>query len=200
MDPWKVAEILYDEFGEQEFTTNQITPKTMTKLIRAMGIPKMPKTAARQRNARVGRAMGQMEGKAYYIFDHETQVEMRVSRPVKGNGTRRFRLAPPEVINLDEIPFSIGPLSRLQIPETGLTFQVVLVYSPDYQSYGVFCPALGRCTSQGRSKEEALENVKESITGWLKGEALDIQQDTETLLKDYGAVGCLTELAAVNIG
>ena len=200
MDTWKVAEILYAEFGEQEFTTSQITPKTMTKLTRAMGIPKMPKTAARQRNARVGRAMGAMEGQVYYIFDHEAQVKMHVSRPVKGHGTRRFRLAPLAVVNLDEVPFSIGPLSRLQIPETGLTFQVVLVYSPEYQSYAVFCPALGRCGSQGWSKEEALENVKESITGWLKGEALDIQQDTETLLKDYGAVGCLTELAAVNIG
>ena len=200
MDTWKVAEILYAEFGEQEFTTSQIPPKTMTKLTRAMGIPKMPKTAARQRNARVGRAMGTMEGQVYYIFDHEAQVKMHVSRPAQGYRTRRFRLAPLEVVNLDEVPFSIGPLSRLQIPETGLTFQVVLVYSPEYQSYAVFCPALGRCGSQGWSKEEALENVKEAITGWLKLEAEDIQQDTEVMLKDYSSAGLTTELASVSIG
>ena len=199
MDTWKVAEILYDEFGEQEFTTNQITPKTMTKLTRAMGIPQMPKTAARQRNARVGRVMGKMEGQVYYIFDHETQVKMHVSRPVKGNGTRRFRLAPPEVINLDEMPFPIGPLSRLQIPETGITFQVALIYDKDY-GYTVFCPALNGCISDGDDKAEALENIKECIAGWLKSEALDVQQETESLLKRYNDAGYPAELATVTIG
>ena len=199
MDTWKVAEILYDEFGEQEFTTSEITPKTMTKLTRAMGIPKMPKAAARQRNARVGRAMGQMEGKIYYIFDHEAQVKMHVSRPVKGNGTRRFRLAPPEVVKYDNIPFSIGPLSGLQVPETGLTFQVALIYDKDY-GYTVFCPALNGCISDGDDKAEALENIKECISLGLKTQAREIQQETEALLKRYNDAGYPAELATVSIG
>jgi predicted RNase H-like HicB family nuclease len=34
----------------------------------------------------------------------------------------------------------------------------------------VECPALPGCVSQGRDEEEALENIKEAITGWLWAE------------------------------
>ena len=199
MDTWKVAEILYAEFGEQEFTTSQIPPKTMTKLTREMGIPKMPKIAARQRNSRVGRAIGAMEGQVYYIFDHDAQVKMHVSRPDQGHGTRRFRLAPLEVVKYDNIPFSIGPLSGLQVPETGLTFQVALVYDKDY-GYTVFCPALNGCISDGDDKSEALENIKECISLGLKSQAREIQRETEALLKRYNDAGYPAELATVSIG
>jgi predicted RNase H-like HicB family nuclease len=29
------------------------------------------------------------------------------------------------------------------------------------------CPALPGCVSQGRDEQEALENIKDAITGWL---------------------------------
>lgn len=29
------------------------------------------------------------------------------------------------------------------------------------------CPALPGCVSQGRDEKEALENIREAITGWL---------------------------------
>ena len=29
------------------------------------------------------------------------------------------------------------------------------------------CPALPGCVSQGRNENEALENIREAITGWL---------------------------------
>ena len=32
------------------------------------------------------------------------------------------------------------------------------------------CPALPGCVSQGRDEEEALENIKETITAWLWAE------------------------------
>jgi predicted RNase H-like HicB family nuclease len=32
------------------------------------------------------------------------------------------------------------------------------------------CPALPGCVSQGRTEQEALENVKEAITAWLWAE------------------------------
>lgn len=31
----------------------------------------------------------------------------------------------------------------------------------------VECPALPGCISQGRDEKEALENIREAITGWL---------------------------------
>lgn len=32
------------------------------------------------------------------------------------------------------------------------------------------CPALPGCVSQGKDEKEALENIKEAITGWLWAE------------------------------
>ncbi len=32
------------------------------------------------------------------------------------------------------------------------------------------CPALPGCVSQGRNEKEALENIKEAITAWIKVE------------------------------
>ena len=32
------------------------------------------------------------------------------------------------------------------------------------------CPALPGCVSQGRDEKEALENIKEAITGWMWAE------------------------------
>jgi predicted RNase H-like HicB family nuclease len=34
----------------------------------------------------------------------------------------------------------------------------------------VQCPALPGCISQGKDEKEALENIKEAITGWLWAE------------------------------
>ena len=32
------------------------------------------------------------------------------------------------------------------------------------------CPALPGCISQGKDEQEALANIKEAITGWLRAE------------------------------
>ncbi len=34
--------------------------------------------------------------------------------------------------------------------------------------YVVQCPALPGCVSQGRTKREAMENIREAIEGWLE--------------------------------
>ncbi|MBU0703085.1 MAG: type II toxin-antitoxin system HicB family antitoxin [Chloroflexi bacterium] len=39
--------------------------------------------------------------------------------------------------------------------------------------YTVICPALPGCVSEGETREEALKNIREAITGYL--EAADMQ-------------------------
>jgi predicted RNase H-like HicB family nuclease len=49
------------------------------------------------------------------------------------------------------------------------TYRVTLIEHPDGVS--VSCPALKGCHSQGRTREEALKNIREAIQEWLAAEA-----------------------------
>ncbi len=42
-------------------------------------------------------------------------------------------------------------------------YTVILHWDPDYQGFWAEVPALPGCVSQGKTKEEALENVREAI-------------------------------------
>jgi predicted RNase H-like HicB family nuclease len=48
-------------------------------------------------------------------------------------------------------------------------YRVTLIEHPDGVS--VSCPALKGCHSQGRTREEALKNIREAIQDWLAAEA-----------------------------
>jgi len=50
-----------------------------------------------------------------------------------------------------------------------MTYRVVLIESEE--GFAVSCPALKGCHSQGRTKEEALENIRDAIREWLAAEA-----------------------------
>jgi len=45
-----------------------------------------------------------------------------------------------------------------------MQFSVVLI--PSEEGFAVSCPALPGCHSQGATREEALENIREAITLW----------------------------------
>ena len=49
-----------------------------------------------------------------------------------------------------------------------MTYRVVLIESEE--GFSVSCPALKGCHSQGRTKGEALENIREAIREWLATE------------------------------
>ena len=48
---------------------------------------------------------------------------------------------------------------------TGMNYRVVLIESDE--GFSVSCPALRGCHSQGKTRAEALENIKEAIRDWL---------------------------------
>ena len=49
-----------------------------------------------------------------------------------------------------------------------MKFQVVIEEDLEDGGYIVHCPALKGCWSQGDTIEEALDNIKEAIVGYLK--------------------------------
>ncbi|MCD4765744.1 MAG: type II toxin-antitoxin system HicB family antitoxin [Methanosarcinales archaeon] len=49
-----------------------------------------------------------------------------------------------------------------------MKFNVVLEEDLEDGGYIVHCPALKGCWSQGNTVEDALENIKEAIVGYLK--------------------------------
>ena len=51
-----------------------------------------------------------------------------------------------------------------------MRFKVVIMYDPEYKGYIVDVPELVGCMSQGKTIDEALENIKDAIRGWLEVE------------------------------
>jgi predicted RNase H-like HicB family nuclease len=49
-----------------------------------------------------------------------------------------------------------------------MKYRVILIESEE--GFAVSCPALRGCHSQGKTKEEALENIREAIGEWLAAE------------------------------
>lgn len=49
-----------------------------------------------------------------------------------------------------------------------MRFRVTLIESEE--GFSVSCPSLRGCHSQGRTKEEALENIRDAIREWLAAE------------------------------
>ena len=49
-----------------------------------------------------------------------------------------------------------------------MKLKVDLQYDFEYQGFVVNCPSLPGCISQGKTKEEALKNIREAIHGYIK--------------------------------
>lgn len=46
-------------------------------------------------------------------------------------------------------------------------FPVYLQYDLEYRGFVADCPTLPGCMSQGKTKKEALDNIKDAISGYL---------------------------------
>jgi len=54
--------------------------------------------------------------------------------------------------------------------EDRMKFKVIITYDAEYDGYVVDVPELVGCMSQGKTIDEALENIKDAIKGWIEVE------------------------------
>ena len=185
MEEEKVAQALFDYFGEGEFSTRDIPEEVMERLTGLMEIPEPNPT----RNIKVGQYISDIRGLVCTIGSGR-RVKITASGP-ENRRPRRFRL-----VNCTPAPPKYK-VSVKEDPDTMLDYDVVLVESEE--SWGVFCPALRGCVSQGDTEEEALENIREAMTGWLKLKARDVELEILNLLDEYDESGYPAKRAKVKV-
>jgi predicted RNase H-like HicB family nuclease len=56
-----------------------------------------------------------------------------------------------------------------------MNYKVLLIKSDE--GYAINCPSLPGCWSQGKTREEALANIRDAIRGWLDVAEEDIRSD-----------------------
>ena len=56
-----------------------------------------------------------------------------------------------------------------------MTYKVLLIKSDE--GFAIGCPALPGCWSQGKTREEALSNIREAIQLWLEVAEEDIRRE-----------------------
>jgi predicted RNase H-like HicB family nuclease len=71
-----------------------------------------------------------------------------------------------------------------------MTYRVVLIQTEE--GFAVGCPALPGCWSQGRTREEALENIHDAIT-----EVLEVKHQLES--RQWCEDGVTVEEASVDV-
>jgi len=51
-----------------------------------------------------------------------------------------------------------------------MKFKVIITYDAEYQGYVVDVPELPGCMSQGKTLDEAMNNIRDAIKGWIDAE------------------------------
>jgi predicted RNase H-like HicB family nuclease len=59
------------------------------------------------------------------------------------------------------------PIPNAQSPMPHPQFQVIFIFDAEYQGYVAEVPELPGCVSQGKTLDEAVENIKDAIKGYL---------------------------------
>ena len=83
----------------------------------------------------------------------------------------------------------------LATEDVNMEYEVVLIETE--QGWSVSCPALFGCHSQGGTRSEALENIREAMSGWL---AVDDRQGAgrkADLINSAQSMGYRSEVATV---
>ena len=72
-----------------------------------------------------------------------------------------------------------------------MRYEVVLIKTDE--GYAVNCPALPACWSQGNTRDEALENIRDAITEYLDYLAEETAARKAELVEEIRREGCLME-------
>ncbi|TMB94061.1 MAG: type II toxin-antitoxin system HicB family antitoxin [Chloroflexi bacterium] len=58
--------------------------------------------------------------------------------------------------------------------------KLAVILTPGEDGYVVAeCPTLPGCVSQGRAEDDALQNIRNAIIGWLEVEAEKVEKEAE---------------------
>ena len=90
-----------------------------------------------------------------------------------------------------------GKTTAVQLLENGTAYDVVLVETDD--GWAAFCPALLGCCSQGEDEADALANIQEAMTGWLKLESRQVKRRIRDMVYEYRAAGYPVKTATVSV-
>ena len=55
---------------------------------------------------------------------------------------------------------------------TTMNYKILITYDKEYKGYVVDVPQLPGCMSQGKTLDEAIENIKDAISGWRQVEKM----------------------------
>ena len=194
MDKTKVGQLLYAEFGENKFRASQISEGAMVALVKEMGISE---TVGPELNTLVSKMLESMYGKAFRL-ESGAPAYFEIDWSERTHKADSFQVIPIDIAGSKETDWVSDELVGVGFPEAEMTYDVVLTYSEG--SYSVECPALKGCYSQADSEEEALENIKEVITGCLQREILDARQRTQAVLDLENEAGFPAKIVNVKIG
>ena len=78
-----------------------------------------------------------------------------------------------------------------------MRYEVILIRSEE--GYAVHCPALPPCWSQGSTREEALENIRDAIAEYLDYRGEKAAQRKAELIAEARREGCCVEECAVAV-
>lgn len=66
-----------------------------------------------------------------------------------------------------------------------MKFKVIITYDAEYSGYVVDVPELPGCMSQGKTLDEAMNNIKDAIKGWIHVEKkhgrVDVQPEEKEI-------------------
>ncbi len=85
---------------------------------------------------------------------------------------------------LNEVEVVIVPRTDYEalLQQSRAQFAVVMEWDENESGYTVTCPALPGCVSEGETRAEAIENIREAIAGYLEAAEIQAQMAPEGTL------------------